>query len=1495
MKNIINITYTNVKGGGKLIKAFLATLFAVVLLLISSCDSLTNPDSGKNNNQNQNQNQGQDDIPVVEVTLSELKTKIQNYQAGSYTIYKVKGSMSNSEFSELQDLIEDKSDNLWGDEYVGLDLSEVTGLTRIDCTWGFKSLTIPSSVTEFGDYSQFDCVKILDGNPNFEYVDGVLYSADKTSLYFYPIDKKNKAFEIPSGVKRIQSAAFLWNNNIQSITIPESVEFIGMAALQSDSITQLTFKDKENWYNDENRLVSASDLENPASYREGKVRGICRDGLFKPVTKTVTAAQLTEEINSYDGENYITYKVTGSMSNNDYDQINQLIRNRGDQERWKGSRITLDLSGVTDLTTISYTSWPIASVTVPASFIGVGVDTAYTNIIVAADNPYYKYVDGSLYSADGTILYLYSSEKQEESFEIPSTVKKIWRFAFYNNTSIKNITIPESVVEIGWAAFDNDRSNLQTLTFKNKENWMMKNNNETVMMVDPDDLEKVENFRKDSETKINGIFRPGLYKTETKTVTFAQMMTELNSYEAGTYTIYKVTGEMTNNDYSDVFYLIWDNVNYRKWSNKYVGLDLSEVTGLTRMEDTWCFSTVIIPDTVTEIGNYTSGNVVGFESNPNFKYEDDILYTKDGTILCYYPKEKTDKSFEIPSTVTKIWRSAFAYNNYIENIIIPESLVYIGDYAFDNSNIQTLTFKNKENWMTRNNNNSVNPEDLENVQNYRWNQATRTNGICRNGLFKPETKTVTVAELINEINSFDGETYTVYKVTGSMSNDKYAEINQLIDQKSNGGNWSSNTIALDLSEVDGLTRISYINWAVSSVTIPNTVSEFGETTVYKVIVSDNNPYFKYVDEILYSADGTILYSYPDSKTSTSFVIPSTVKKVWSYAFNKNFNITSITISESVIYIGGCAFDNSNIQTLTFKNKENWMTRNNNNSVSMINPEDLEKVENYRWNQDTQTNGKCRNGLFKPEIKTVTVAQLPDEIDSFDGVTYTIYKVSGSMSNDEYVEINRLINNTGNSKDWNNSCFGLDLSDVKDLTKLSYVSWPILNITIPNDVSEFSDDMCFTKIIIPSTNQNFTYEDGILYTADKTVLCLYPSDKTDTSFVIPASVTKICREAFWTNSYIQSITIPETVVYICSDAFANQRIRTLTFRDKENWIAKTRNNGYSKINEADLENVINYRWDNNNQTSGLCENGLFKPVIKPVTVAQLPDEINSYAGGTYITYKVTGSMSNDEYGQISELIRQRGNSGSWEWSYIGLDLSEVTGLTKINAISWPIFSLTLPDSVSEFGEYVEVTDVMINSNNFVYEDGSLYSKDKTILYSYSSVKTDSSFEISSGVKKVWSHAFYRNQSIRTVIIPESVIYIGQLALERNGINTITFKNKQNWMYKNNNNNNVSKVEPSELDVTQNFIGGKFRYGLIKPEIVTVAADELEATIGTYVPGTYIIYKVTGSMTNSECNEIIDSLATNNPGYIGLDLSEVSGLTSVGWAGMLLYIELPDSVQ
>ena len=122
-------------------------------------------------------------------------------------------------------------------------------------------------------------IKILDGNPNFVYENGVIYSADKTSLYYYPKEITETEFEIPDGVKRIQSAAFLRNYNIEHITIPASAEFIGMAALQSKSIIELTFLNTENWYTNSNQLVSPDELVDPASFNNDN--GICRNGIHK--------------------------------------------------------------------------------------------------------------------------------------------------------------------------------------------------------------------------------------------------------------------------------------------------------------------------------------------------------------------------------------------------------------------------------------------------------------------------------------------------------------------------------------------------------------------------------------------------------------------------------------------------------------------------------------------------------------------------------------------------------------------------------------------------------------------------------------------------------------------------------------------------------------------------------------------------------------------------------------------------------------------------------------------------------------------------------------------------------------------------------------------------------------------------------------------------------------------------------------------------------------
>lgn len=73
---------------------------------------------------------------------------------------------------------------------------------------------------------------------------------------------------------------------------------------------------------------------------------------------------------------------------------------------------------------------------------------ALEKIEVSENNPYYKSIDGIVYSKDGTVLIRYPAAKQDETFKIPDGVKKICSNAFFDNYYVKNIVIPKSVVEI---------------------------------------------------------------------------------------------------------------------------------------------------------------------------------------------------------------------------------------------------------------------------------------------------------------------------------------------------------------------------------------------------------------------------------------------------------------------------------------------------------------------------------------------------------------------------------------------------------------------------------------------------------------------------------------------------------------------------------------------------------------------------------------------------------------------------------------------------------------------------------------------------------------------------------------------------------------------------------------------------------------------------------------------------------------------------------------
>ncbi len=68
---------------------------------------------------------------------------------------------------------------------------------------------------------------------------------------------------------------------------------------------------------------------------------------------------------------------------------------------------------------------------------------------------------------------------------------------------------------------------------------------------------------------------------------------------------------------------------------------------------------------------------------------DKVLFSDGGTTLLYYPENAEDKVYSIPDGVNKIASSAFS-NNYLEVIILPESIETIEINAFGGSNLREI-------------------------------------------------------------------------------------------------------------------------------------------------------------------------------------------------------------------------------------------------------------------------------------------------------------------------------------------------------------------------------------------------------------------------------------------------------------------------------------------------------------------------------------------------------------------------------------------------------------------------------------------------------------------------------------------------------------------------------------------------------------------------------------------------------------------------------------
>ena len=101
---------------------------------------------------------------------------------------------------------------------------------------------------------------------------------------------------------------------------------------------------------------------------------------------------------------------------------------------------------------ISSGSGRISELHIPATINGLPVididgdivDTLHGfDKIITNDNPYFKVIDGVLFSGDSKRLIIYPPEKKNEFYEIPASIKSISDGAFCCNQHLKRLVIPK--------------------------------------------------------------------------------------------------------------------------------------------------------------------------------------------------------------------------------------------------------------------------------------------------------------------------------------------------------------------------------------------------------------------------------------------------------------------------------------------------------------------------------------------------------------------------------------------------------------------------------------------------------------------------------------------------------------------------------------------------------------------------------------------------------------------------------------------------------------------------------------------------------------------------------------------------------------------------------------------------------------------------------------------------------------------------------------------
>lgn len=642
---------------------------------------------------------------------------------------------------------------------------------------------------------------------------------------------------------------------------------------------------------------------------------------------------------------------------------------------------------------------------------------------------------------------------------------------------------------------------------------------------------------------------------------------------------------------------------------------------------------------------------------------------------------------------------------------------------------------------------------------------------------KFENKDLSYTMTLNE----DGESYTLEKASGADLSGKITLPHSFNDKPIThiGGSAFQNCSSITgLTVPDGVTTIGFGAFAqceaLDDITLPDSLTGIGNYAFSDCPIENATvpaiacPYINNSSlKNLTVTSGSIGYNALQNCTSLeSATLCEGVTSIESYAFGGCTSLTSVVIPKNITYISGYAFNGCYIQSVTVPTYAIFAIKNPALRSVVISAGDVEGCDII----EEQALNNCYS------LTSVTI------LDGITDIRYSAFRNCTSLENIE------------------------------------------LSSTVTNIDRPFWGCRSLANITVASNNAKYhCTENCLIDTASKTMILGCKNS------VIPddGSVTSIGISAFGGCSWLDHITIPESVQYIGEAAFSGcTSLESITIPAS---VLKIYNDAFGGCKSLVINCEVAEKpsdWDENWFGESSSYNN------RCIVIWDYKNNDKDASGKQYAIIDGLRYMLSDGR---AELIGQLSNITT---ANIPATVSYRDNTYRVVAIRSGAFfdcdlltSVTIPESVGYISDYefndcilLESITVSENNENYSSQDGILYNKAKTeFVHIPKAIK--GAVTIPSGIRMIYPSAFSDCKSLESISMPESVTVIeysafsGCTSLKNinipKGITSIekfTFKNCSSLT-------NITIPDGVKSIGFQAFSGCKSLESVIMPESVT----------------------------------------------------------------------------